>query len=113
MGRTGVHFTALADEGQTLGLPSGLQFPHPKTEVTVRSRNKAGTTVRNGGPASAGFPGDSVVENPPAKAGERDLIPGLERFPGGGNDNPCLENPHGQRSLVGYSPQGHKESDMT
>ena len=23
----------------------------------------------------------------------------------------CLENPHGQRSLVGYSPLGHKESD--
>ena len=25
----------------------------------------------------------------------------------------CLENPHGQRSLMGYSPWGHKESDMT
>ena len=25
----------------------------------------------------------------------------------------CLENPHGQRSLVGYSPRGHKESDRT
>ena len=25
----------------------------------------------------------------------------------------CLENPHGQRSLVGYSPWSHKESDMT
>ena len=25
----------------------------------------------------------------------------------------CLENPHGQRSLVGYSPWGRKESDMT
>ena len=25
----------------------------------------------------------------------------------------CLENPHGQRSLVGYSPWGHKELDMT
>ena len=25
----------------------------------------------------------------------------------------CLENPHGQRSLVGYSPWGHKESDPT
>ena len=25
----------------------------------------------------------------------------------------CLENPHGQRSLAGYSPQGRKESDMT
>ena len=34
---------------------------------------------------------------------------------GGGCGNPlqytCLENPHGQRSLVGYSPWGHKESD--
>ena len=25
----------------------------------------------------------------------------------------CLENPHGQRSLVGYSPWGSKESDVT
>ena len=25
----------------------------------------------------------------------------------------CLENPHGQRSLVGYSPWGCNESDMT
>ena len=36
---------------------------------------------------------------------------------GGGHGNPlqysCLENPHGQRSLAGYSPQGRKESDTT
>ena len=36
---------------------------------------------------------------------------------GEGNGNPlqysCLENPHGQRSLAGHSPWGHKESDMT
>ena len=25
----------------------------------------------------------------------------------------CLEKSHGQRSLVGYNPWGHKESDMT
>ena len=25
----------------------------------------------------------------------------------------CLENPHRQRSLAGYSPWGHKESDAT
>ena len=25
----------------------------------------------------------------------------------------CLENPHGQKSLVGYSPRGCKESDAT
>ena len=49
----------------------------------------------------------------------RDLgsVPGLGRSPGGGHGNPLqysrLENPHGQRSLVGYSPWGHKESDTT
>ena len=36
---------------------------------------------------------------------------------GGGHGNPlqyfCLENPQGQRSLVGCSPWGLKESDMT
>ena len=26
---------------------------------------------------------------------------------------PCLENPREQRSLVGYSPEGNKELDMT
>ena len=43
--------------------------------------------------------------------------PGSGKSPGGGRGNPlqysCLENPHGQRSLAGYSPLGHKESDMT
>ena len=36
------------------------------------------------------------------------LTPDLGRSPGGGHGNPlqysCLENPHVQRSLVGYSP---------
>ena len=49
-----------------------------------------------------------VVKNMPANAGELGLIPGLGRSPGGGHGNPlkysCLENPHEQRSLVGYSP---------
>ena len=39
------------------------------------------------------------------------------KIPGGGHSNPLqysrLENPHGQRSLVGYSPRGHKELDTT
>ena len=43
------------------------------------------------------FPGDSVVKNPCANARDVDLIPGLERSPREGNDNPlqysCLENP--------------------
>ena len=56
-----------------------------------------------------------VVKNPPANAEDiRDAgsMPGLGRSPGGGHDNPlqysCQENPHGQRSLVGYGPRGHR-----
>ena len=45
----------------------------------------------------SGFPGDSVVENPPASAGDIGSIPGSGRSPGEGNGNPlkysCLENP--------------------
>ena len=50
-------------------------------------------------------------------AGDKGSIPGLGSSPGGGRGNPlqysCLENPHGQKSLVGYSPQGCKEPDTT
>ena len=50
-------------------------------------------------------------------AGDLGLISGLGRSPGEGNGNPLQyswrENPHGQRSLEGYSPWGRKESDMT
>ena len=67
-----------------------------------------------------GFPGGSVVKNLPTNAGDaRDTsqIPGSGRSPGVGNGNPlqysCLENPHGQRSLAGYSPWGRKELDTT
>ena len=41
----------------------------------------------------------------------------MGRAPGGGHGNPLqyswLENPHGERSLAGYSPQGHKELETT
>ena len=44
-------------------------------------------------------------------------IPGLGRSPGGGHGNPlqysCLENAHGQRSLVGYGSWGRIELDPT
>ena len=61
--------------------------------------------------------GGSVSKESACNAGDLDLIPGLERSPGGQHGNPlqysCLENLHGQRSLAGYSPWGHKESDVT
>ena len=49
--------------------------------------------------------------------GDQGSIPGLGRSPGGGPGNPLqysgLENPPGQRSLVGCSPWGCKELDTT
>ena len=64
-----------------------------------------------------GFPGDSDSKECTCNGGELGSTPGWERYPGGEHGNPlqysCLENPHGQRSLQGYSPWGRKESDMT
>ena len=62
-----------------------------------------------------GFPGSTVVKNPPANAGDaRDStsIPASGRSPGMGNGNPLqhsrLENFHGVRKFS----WGHKESNM-
>ena len=64
-----------------------------------------------------GFPGGSEGKESACNAGDVDLIPKLERCPGGGHGNPlqysCLENSYGQRSLAGYSPWGQEESDTT
>ena len=52
-----------------------------------------------------------------SNAGDPGSIPGSGRSRGGGHGNPlqysCVENHRGPRSLVGYSPRGCKESDMT
>jgi len=70
---------------------------------------------------SRGFPGcaSGKKKYPPVNAGDirdKSSISGLERSPGEGSGNPlrysCLENPM-DRSLAGYSPWSHKESDMT
>jgi len=63
------------------------------------------------------FPGGSDGKESACNAGDLVSIAGLGRSHGGGHGNPpqysCLANPHGQRSLVGYSLWCHKESDMT
>ena len=60
--------------------------------------------------ATVNFPGGSVVENPPANAGDTGdpgSIPGSGRSHGGGNGNPLQYflsgKSNGQRNLAGYS----------
>ena len=64
-----------------------------------------------------GLPHGSAVKNPLANAGDVGSVSGSGRSIGEGNGNPlkysCLGNSMDRKSLVGYSPWGCKESDMT
>ena len=58
-----------------------------------------------------------MVKNPSANTGDTVLIPGSGRYPRVENSNPpssilAWKVPW-KEDLVGYSPWGHKESDMT
>ena len=62
-----------------------------------------------------GFPGGSDGKESACNMGDLGSIPGLGRSPGETNTHSsycCLENSI-QRCLVGYSPWGHKELNMT
>ena len=63
------------------------------------------------------FSGGSDGKESTCNVEDLSLIPGLGRSSGEGHGNSLqyyfLENPHGQRSLAGYSPRGRKESDTT
>ena len=64
-----------------------------------------------------GFPGGSVVKNPPANAGDAGSILGSGRSPRERNGNSLpvflLGKSNGQGSLEGYSPWITKELDIT
>ena len=100
------------------------RFPLVLQEVTVSNSTKLnrrdvikGLLVSSSPKVMRGFPGGSGSKESAWSAGDLGSIPGLGRSPGGGHGNPlqysCLENPHRQRSLVGYSPWGGKELDTT
>ena len=61
--------------------------------------------------------GGSDDKESACNVGDLGSIPGLGRSPGEGRGNPlqysCLENPHGQRSLTGFSSYGCEKSGMT
>ena len=63
-----------------------------------------------------GFPSGSDGKESACNAGDLGSIPGSGRSPGGEHSNlihySYLENPHGQKSLVGCHPLVRKELDM-
>ena len=61
--------------------------------------------------------GGSGSKESACSAGNTGWTPGWGRLPGEGNGYPvlysCLENPHGQRTLVSYCPRGGNEFEAT
>ena len=66
---------------------------------------------------STGFPGGSVVGNPPANAEDTSSIPGLGRSPGEGNGNPlqysCQGKPTDRGAWRATVYRVAKDSDTT
>ena len=63
-----------------------------------------------------GFPGSSASEESTGKCRRPWFNSQVRKIPWRRDRLPtpaCLENPHGHRSLAGYSPWGHKESATT
>ena len=89
--------------GEGIGYP--LQSSGLESSMDCIVHGVAGSQTRLSGlhftyhplPDHDGFPGGSVVNDPPANAGNPRWIPGAGRSPGEGNGSPlqysCLENP--------------------
>ena len=71
--------------------------------------------ILNNSKGNKDFPCDSDGKESAYNAGDLGLILGWKDPLEEGNplQYSCLENPHGQRSLTGYSPWGCQESDTT
>ena len=93
------------------GLGRECQLPGSCARWFLRT-NFTGTLT-----SGVGFPGGSGGKESACSAGDLGSIPGFGRSPGEGNSHPTQVfwpgEFHGQRSLAGYSPWGHKESDTT
>ena len=90
---------------------AGIEGTYLKIIKAIYDKPTANIILNGKKLKALGFPCSSC------NAGDPGSIPGLERSPGEGNGNalqyPWAEKSHGQRSLVGYSPWGRKESGTT
>ena len=101
------------------------QLSSSSNKEVTREEEYSGTYVfavllvlgAEGHPGPGGFPGGSLIKNPPANAGDMGLIPGLGRSPGEGNGNPfqysCLENSMYRGAWWATVCGVAKESNMT
>ena len=93
-----------------LKVKSTLQFPEPVNGILLGKKKKKKVFI------NVGFPGSSVVKNPPANTSNAGSILRSGRSPGEGNGNPlqhCLENSMDRGAPRATVHVVQKESDMT
>ena len=87
---------------------------NPRSEMILLGADKGKRQLLTNTICKWGFPCSSVVNNPPANAGNVGLIPRSERPPWRREWLPTPVflpgAPWTERSLVGYSPWGHEQS---
>ena len=89
---------------------------HAPVHVVTRSwTQQSNCTELHGLPYLKGFPGGPFSKEPTCQCKRCRFSPWDGQTPGEGNGKPVFlpGKFHGQRSLAGYSPWDHKESDMT
>ena len=94
-----------------------MRTPGQASLTEGAASTKARGWDENQGVYSLGFPGGADGKESACSTGDLGSVPGSGRSPGGGHGNPLqyswLANPHGQRSLAGYSTWGLKELGVT
>ena len=102
------------------GFPDpGIEPRFPALEADALTSEPPGKSGNDNGDShyGLGFPGGSVIKNPPANAGDVGSIPGLGRCPGEGNGTPlqysCLGNPMNRGAWRATVHGVSKESDTT
>ena len=111
--KTSIYITGASLVAQLVKNPLAMQ----ETPVRFLGQEDLMERDRLPTPVFLGFPGGSDSKVSACSVGDLGLIPGLGRSPGGRHGNPhqhsFLENPHGQRSLEGYSTCDGKELAIT
>ena len=113
----GLSLTSTFSRCNCLNFPAGLTHPSSSPAPRENEDSSPSHSQTEVGTGWQGFPGGSNGKESTCNSGELGLIPGLGKIAWRRAWQPTPvflpEESHGQRSLVGYSPWTHKESDTT
>ena len=90
---------------------NSIQGERPRVMETSNPTKAGRTRLGGSSQGSWDYPGSARGKESACSAADPGEVPGLGRSPGGGRGDPpsiVAWRPHGQRSLAGYRPRGHR-----